>query len=866
MPPSSSQPARRTGAGTGVHGLFDPGQTLAGRYRIVSRLGKGGMGEVYRADDLTLGVSVALKFLPAGLAHDPRWLENFRAEVRLAREITHPSVCRVYDITEADGLVFLTMEHVDGEDLASLLRRIGRLPHDKAVQIARQLCSGLAAAHNLGVIHRDLKPANIMIDGRGNTRIMDFGIAGVAGQLAEAHIAAGTPAYMPPEQFAGTGVTTRSDLYSLGLVLFELFTGKTAFEARTIEEIKHVHQTGSAPALPSTIVRDLDPAVERIILRCLEPNPALRPPSAIAVAAALPGGDPLAAALAAGETPSPELVAQSGGEGTLRPATAGILLAIFLVLGAGMIEVRDQLSILKFVKLDTSGEVLAAKGRELIAKLGYPEKPTDTMYGFTLRSALIEEINRTSKAPDRWNRLTDPEQSAISFWYRESPAPIRPTEWWQLQATASDPPDIVAGSTSLTTDTRGRLRFFTRVPPRYPAAQDPAPAPFDPAPIFAAAGLDANTFTPTTPEITPPVGSDTRLAWKGDMPGSPAIPVSVETASERGRLVSYSTIYPWSQKAVSKAWTPGTVDRIMSVLAMSSQVGILVIAAALAWRNVRAGRADRRGAARLAFFVLGLKMLVSLLAASWAGNNIYNMFGLPLVRATYFAALWWVFYLALEPTLRRVWPHALISWSRALDGRLRDARVGRDVLIGAVVGLVLIADAPLAAFAAKILGEAPPWPLTPNMRTLSGARFMLAQTLDGLDDSVTITLLMALGLVILRMIFRNSLVAAIGVGVSIALVIFAEGGAGRGPVSLVSPVLIGAITSFVLLRFGVLAFASCVFVATALMRLPVSLDLSSWYAGTAAIITLALIVLPVVGAARCAIGDQPLFKPGLLDA
>src|SRR2546428_4767569 len=160
--------------------LFAPGTLLAGRYRIVGLLGRGGMGEVYRADDLKLRRPVALKFLPQGLEREPVRLSRFLNEVRLALKVTHPNVCRVHDIGEADGQHFLSMEYVDGEDLASLLRRIGHLPKEKAIQIARQLCAGLSAAHEMGVLHRDLKPANVMIDGRGRTRITDFGLAALA--------------------------------------------------------------------------------------------------------------------------------------------------------------------------------------------------------------------------------------------------------------------------------------------------------------------------------------------------------------------------------------------------------------------------------------------------------------------------------------------------------------------------------------------------------------------------------------------------------------------------------------------------------------------------------------------------------------
>ena len=160
---------------------FLPGTTFAGRYRIGGLLGRGGMGEVYRADDLKLGQTVALKFLPAALAGDPERLNRLLSEVRIARQVSHPNVCRVYDVGEADGHHYLSMEFVDGEDLGTLLRRIGHLPRDKAIEIARQLCAGLAAAHEQGILHRDLKPANVMIDGRGRAQdLTDFGLAGLA--------------------------------------------------------------------------------------------------------------------------------------------------------------------------------------------------------------------------------------------------------------------------------------------------------------------------------------------------------------------------------------------------------------------------------------------------------------------------------------------------------------------------------------------------------------------------------------------------------------------------------------------------------------------------------------------------------------
>src|SRR5215207_2524750 len=279
---------------------FAAGELLTGRYRVVAALGKGGMGEVYRADDLTLGQPVALKFLPLHIAQDPDRLTRFRKEVAAARKVSHPNVCRVYDIADHAGQSFLTMEFVDGEDLSSVLKRLGRVPEEKGVEVARQLCSALAAVHDQGLLHRDLKPANVMLDGRGRVRLTDFGLAAAADDLSVSDVRSGTPLYQAPEQRAGQEVTARSDLYSLGLVLYELFTGRRPFVGAD-------HDT--PPSKPSSHASGLSPAVEEVILQCLEPRPANRPWSATAVLARLPGGDLLAAAVAAGETPSPRLVA-----------------------------------------------------------------------------------------------------------------------------------------------------------------------------------------------------------------------------------------------------------------------------------------------------------------------------------------------------------------------------------------------------------------------------------------------------------------------------------------------------------------------------------------------------------------------------
>ena len=262
---------------------FVPGRVLVDRYRIVSLLGKGGMGEVYRADDLKLEQPVALKFLPSALEQDQALLKALYNEVRAARRVSHRHVCRVYDIGEAEGMHFLTMEYIEGEDLGSLLHRIGRLPSDKAIELIRQLCSGLQAAHEEGLLHLDLKPGNLMIDREGVLRITDFGLARLSRDAASETKRAGTPAYMAPEQLLEGKASVLSDLYAVGLVMYAMVTGRRVHNTNSPVEIARWYESGSIPDPPSRTVADLDREVERVILHLLESDPVKRPASANAV-------------------------------------------------------------------------------------------------------------------------------------------------------------------------------------------------------------------------------------------------------------------------------------------------------------------------------------------------------------------------------------------------------------------------------------------------------------------------------------------------------------------------------------------------------------------------------------------------------
>jgi Protein kinase domain len=481
--PISSHPPRNGG--------FSPGTVLVERYRIVALLGRGGMGEVYRAEDLKLGNVVALKFLPASLQKDAAALAGFHAEVRNARQVSHPNVCRVYDIGEVNGQHFLTMEYIDGEDLASLLRRIGRLPGDKALETAHQICAGLAAAHDCGLLHRDLKPANIMLDGRGRVRITDFGLALSNDDATGRSETAGTPAYMAPEQIGRGEASVRSDIYSLGLVFYELFTGRLPYQATTPVEWRRAHME-SSPRTPSSVVKDIDPVVEKAILRCLQKDPALRPSSVRQVAAALPGGDPLAAALAAGETPSPEMVAASGETEGLRPAVAWVVLAGVIVSFLAAILLSAQTMLYRRVPLEKPPEELAGRAREILQSVGYAEPPVDSATGFYEGREFLRYIAEHDKSKTRWDNL---ETGAFAFWYRGSPRPLTAYSVAYFSGApvfgsvwTNDPPMNISGMTLVELTPLGHLRHFIAVPPQIEKSGSPAPSA-DWSPLFSAAGL-----------------------------------------------------------------------------------------------------------------------------------------------------------------------------------------------------------------------------------------------------------------------------------------------------------------------------------------------------------------------------------------
>jgi serine/threonine protein kinase len=870
--PSGSQRVTRVASGTNPlmssdpigGGRFSPGLILAERYRIVALLGRGGMGEVYRAEDLKLSQVVAIKFLPEALSQDLAVLQRFHSEVRIARQVSHPNVCRVFDIGDADGIPFLTMEYVAGEDLASLVRRIGRLSPDKATEIARQICAGLAAAHERGVIHRDLKPANVMLDEAGKVRVTDFGLAAIAANISGAEVRAGTPAYMAPEQLAGKEVTTKSDIYSLGLVLYEILTGKRAFDATTLPELMRARQ-GALPS-PSTLVRDLDPLLERVVLRCLEREPSQRPVSALQVAAALPGGDPMAAALAAGETPSPEMVAAAGETEGLKPQFAALCLLGVLAAVLAVFAISSRVKLISMLPLRDSPEVLASKAHDMIARFGYTDPASDSASFFTLSNTYLRYIQETQKTPTRWNVLRDDEPSAIRFWYRESPRLLTPStpvdNLIYGRVTTEQPAMNISGMTLVGLSPNGRLLYFEAVPPQVDEARSPVPVP-DWAPLFQSAGLDPAQLKPVDPRWFPLAWGDTRAAWETAWPQHPGTPLRIEAAAYRGKAIYFNLISQWDKPERMGQSANARQNRVGQVFSI---VLLLVILAGGIWiaaRNVRMGRGDFPGAMRLALFVLIIGLLDwALLAHHVASAFEYVLAVLAVSVSLFFAGITWLLYVAIEPYVRRYWPNTIISWVRMLKGQFRDPVLGRDILIGTLIGAATAIFEQVQPLIEAAFRLPPSRPAGFTIYSLEGWRGSLANIFYQATQSLTSALLIFFVFFLVRRAVGRTWLAAIVATLLFSLPALGEEHAFVESIFTVPVVLI----FFVILhRFGLLALAAFFFADQLASNMPITTPLSAWYA-EGGIIGAAAILLVAFYGFQVARAGKPLFGASILDA
>jgi serine/threonine-protein kinase len=483
------------------------------------------------------------------------------------------------------------------------------------------------------------------------------------------------------------------------MILYELFTGKRVFQAKTIADYREHHRT-SRPVDPSTFIAGFDPGIERVILDCLAKDPATRPASVRAVAHALPGGDPLAAAIALGKTPSPELIAAAGEQAGLKPMVALILLATLLAAVAVYTGTSGRLSPLRALPAESSPELLKARAREILRSFHYSDEPGDEASGFieseVLHAVRESGLRRSLSSPSRPAATVSDPAAFGQWWYRESPRPLINSDFFSLGRVDVDAPaHVISGMTTVWLDLNGRLTAFEAVAPQV-SAPDTGPSQPDWGALFTAAGLEPSRFQRIAPEWNPPVYADARAAWSGSSASSPEVPLRLEASAALGRIVTFRIVSPWT--------TPARMERqpaprgALGVLVAMSAIGMIVLVGVvlLARHNLRSGRGDLKGARRVGVWIFGLAVAGSLLEAHYPSptdipavassfQTVIMVIGFALVLSSVVCLM----YVALEPQARRWWPESMVTWSRLLAGRWRDPLLGRDLLVGGVFGTVI---------------------------------------------------------------------------------------------------------------------------------------------------------------------------------
>ena len=648
-------------------------------------------------------------------------------------------------------------------------------------------------------------------------------------RFAGAEIRSGTPAYMAPEQLAGKEVTAQSDIYSLGLVLYEVFTGKRAFTAEALTVLIR-GGTATTPSKPSSVVKDLDPAIERVILRCLEPEPRMRPKSALSVAGALPGGDPLAAALAAGETPSPEMVAAAGETTGLSRRIALACLAVILLglIGAVVLSIRH--SALDQMGVELPPEVLTQKAREIITRFGYAVKPADSFYDFDYAGDFTKYIESHDKPRPNWDQILHGRPSLLGFWYRQSPEPLVASEFHNFplmtpgMVDQSDPPRVTSGMVRVGMDPKGRLIVFEAVPPEVFTPSASTPVAFDWNQLFSAAELDPAQFQPAQPTWNSLSSLDTRAAWTGKWPGTDRA-LRIEAAAFQGRPVFFRLISDWTVPPRMQGKPDSAAQKAAQIIALIIALAGLITMAWFARRNYRQGRGDRQGSMLLAKVVFALMILLWLFRSHLTlGLDILIPTLLAIATALLLSGLTFIMYLALEPAVRRYWPQAIISWSRLLTGRVRDALVGRDVLFGVTLGVLWIVVFKTNQFILWQMGGAPD---LYNSDFLLDTRRALGAWLSQFPNVIFGTLQFFGIFLGAKALFKKDwlatlMVVAFFVGVRLP-------GSTHPVINGVTLVVVYLILALIVYRFGLVALACGMYTVDLVQAVSFTGDISAWY-------------------------------------
>ncbi|MEE3371213.1 MAG: serine/threonine-protein kinase [Planctomycetota bacterium] len=858
------------GAALGEIQRFKPGTLLLDRYRIVARLGRGGMGEVYRADDLILEQPVALKFLVQGAeALGPR-LEQLRAEVRLARQISHPNICAVYDIGEAQKTPFISMELIDGNDLQTLLESAEQLPSEQGLDLAKQIAAGIHAAHQKGIIHRDLKPANIMVDAQGQVRITDFGLAqltvdGGSGPLA------GTPAYMAPEQLRGEELSEQSDLYALGLILHELFSGQPAHEVSSLSQLIEIRSRDTEVAL-SEYNPQLDLAVEEVIEACLRHDRAIRIKSALTVFQMLPGNSPLEAALAMGHTPSPEQVAASVEQPLLSTSVIVSLLLAAVVSLVLNLALSEQSSLLSGAHFQASPAAMRTAARGWLDELGVPRLHHSSagLRGNQGASDYAPSDPRLrlawKKGRREYQRLEQP--AAGWFWYRESQTTLRPREYLHVfsphgvfknHLASWDDPAITGADSLLLVRTPGgkldtfRINLGDRLLPMWKPAEKPQREWIDE--LFREAGLRRSDFVDRVTDRHSlelqkqrwicPVAHDACFEWTGTYPNNPHLKLAVRMGLLRGRPVYFRVVPPWHEERTALADLP-------AVLFVTVLVGCLVLVP----RNIRRRNADVAGAIKIGIVAFGVSEVCWLLEAPHHASLDELMIVVQGVVRSLFQALGLILaYLALEPLLRRLWPTLLVSWTRFMQGRWRDPLIGRDLLIAFTgSGINQLLYGLQFALADRLAPGV--MPTADHLPFFAAPRLMLAMYGEFLLTATWVCLFYLMVFILLvKVICRRTLLAYLACIGVVFLLQLTSGDAQwflrvTTFISVVMPITI-------LMRWGILAAVSYFFANLTLGAI-CSHNIALWY-GNTTLVSVLLFVLAVGCGARYALAGRSLL-------
>jgi serine/threonine-protein kinase len=552
-------------------------------------------------------------------------------------------------------------------------------------------------------------------------------------------------------------------------------------------------------------------------------------------------------------------VAAAGETEGLRARWAALLVAVTVTCVAVLPWLARPLSLHRMVPYEKTPAALEDRARELLVRLGHTEPAYDSSTGFAHDHDYMNDVDAKDKSPHRWDGLRSGSPPVAQFWYRDGPRSLVGTDmgggvYW------ANPPQIETGMRGVRYDLRGRLLSFYAVPPQQDPPAASRPADPDWSELFVEAGLDRASFREVPSEWTPPFYSDVRAAWEGAMPERADIPLRIEAAGYRGRPVYFRQITSWTRPERTKPLGLTPTQRMAGVAAVAFIVSIFILGGLLARHNLSLGRGDRTGAMSLAryLFVMGV------LAWAFHAEHAFDVFqelemtfrdvGLVLL----FSAVTWTMYLAIEPYVRRRWPHTLISWTRLLSGRVQDPLIGRDVLIGVAAGAFMAVAIALFRLMPAALGGPATAPAAYGLDAFLGGREIIADMLLAQMNSALIALALLLMIMVGRIVLRNQVLAIFA---ALLLLCVFESLASPLPLWIVLPLdmAIMLVPTLLLVRFGLLAAIVNFYVANRLISYPLTEELSSWTAGPTLFLGGFLLLL-ALWAARTALAGRPLLK------